>query len=126
VYHLGDFRFSCQGPNAHELIGKLNGNHVFIQGNHDKRNGVNTPLKYAVIETCGQKVLLCHRPEDAVCLAFSTHFDLAFVGHVHEKWKFRHEQLDMVNVGVDQWDFYPVDAKQILKAYKKWVNEGRK
>jgi len=41
----------------------------------------------------------------------------AFCGHVHEKWKFiKTEQGLLVNVGVDQWDYYPVDAKQIFKA----------
>jgi len=123
VFHLGDFKVSSRGPNYCELLKQLNGNHVFIQGNHDKRNGVNTPLKYCLIETYGQRTLLIHRPEDAVAYMQVTktigghQIDLALVGHVHEKWKFRE---GMVNVGVDQWDFYPVDAKQILKAYKKW------
>ena len=50
------------------------------------------------------------------------HFNHVFVGHVHEKWKFmKCEHGDMVNVGVDQWDFYPIDPKQIFKAYKTWT-----
>lgn len=120
VFHLGDFRFS-PGPNYHDLLRKLNGNHVFLQGNHDRRNGVNTPLKYALIETHGRPVLLTHRPEDAENIMKHTEISLAFCGHVHEKWKFRDTDAgEIINVGVDQWDYYPVDAKQILKALKKW------
>ena len=126
VFHLGDFRMSNQGPNVHELMGMLNGNHVFIAGNHDKRNGLNTPLKYAIIQSYGKTILLCHDPADAVILSFKTYFDFRFVGHVHEKWKFNdQEQGPMVNVGVDQWDFCPVDAKQILKGYKQWMRTKR-
>ena len=102
-------------------MGMLNGNHVFIRGNHDKNNGLNTPLKYCIIETYGKRILLIHKPEEAEIILAGGGIDMVFVGHVHEKWKFQH---NMVNVGVDVWDFYPVDAKQILKAYKQW-EKGR-
>lgn len=124
-YHLGDFKISNDGPNTHELIRMLNGNHVFVAGNHDRRNGLNTPLRYCVIETFGKKVLLIHKPEDAQKLVgenLNMGIDIAFVGHVHEKWRFqRGVWVDMINCGVDVWDYYPVDAKQIFKAYKKWL-----
>ncbi|MFX9969596.1 hypothetical protein ABTP69_19195, partial [Acinetobacter baumannii] len=32
-------------------------------------------------------------------------------GHVHDVWNTRDK---MINVGVDQWDYYPVSAAQIL------------
>ena len=121
VFHLGDFKFTSNGPNVHELMQSLNGNHVFVAGNHDKHNGLNTPLKHCVIQSYGKTILLVHRPEDAEVIMAGGGIDMAFVGHVHDKWKFsENEHPAMVNVGVDQWDFYPVDAKQILKAYKKW------
>lgn len=136
VFHLGDFKVSAQGPNVHELMAQLNGNHVFIQGNHDKRNGLNTPLQYAVIQSYGLRILLCHDPmtADEIMSTDELHarYDLAFVAHVHEKWRFwRNTHVDQwrfrpgahgdkINVGVDQWDFYPVGAKQVLKAYKAW------
>ena len=117
VFHVGDFRMTSVGPNVHELMAMLNGNHVFIRGNHDRNNGLNTPLKYCIIETYGKRIVLVHKPEDAEIIMAGGGIDMAFVGHVHEKWKFR---PDMVNVGVDVWDFYPVDVRQILKAYKRW------
>lgn len=116
VFHLGDFRMSSQGPTSHELRKQLNGNHVFICGNHDKNNGTNSPLKYAIIETFRHRVLLIHNPEKAKEIMEWNQCDMCFCGHVHEKWKFRE---NIINIGVDQWDYYPIDAKQILKAYKK-------
>ena len=128
VYHLGDFKVSTDGPNTHELIAMLNGNHVFMAGNHDRRNGLNTPLKFCVIQTYRKKVLLIHKPEDAQKLCGENPnmgIDIALVGHIHEKWKFQKGIfVDMVNVGVDVWDYFPIDAKQIFKAYKKWKHDG--
>lgn len=120
VYHLGDFKFSSDGPNVYELIQQLNGRHVFIRGNHDKNNGLNSCLQYAVIQLYSQDVLLIHRPEDAMEIMFKTGIKMAFCGHVHEKWKMmKKDDTIFINVGVDQWDFYPIDSKQIFKAIKK-------
>jgi len=126
VYHLGDFRLSTDGPNVHELIGMLNGNHVFIAGNHDRKNGLNTPLQFAVIKAFGRQIVLAHRPEDCNFIMGLLGIDLGFCGHVHEKWKFKTvEHGDLINVGVDQWDYYPIDGRQIFKAYKNWLRDGK-
>jgi calcineurin-like phosphoesterase family protein len=117
VFIVGDFKFGSNGPNVHELCQQLNGNKIFIRGNHDKNNGLNTILEYAIIKTYGKVIVLAHKPEDALMHMESGGIDMAFVGHVHHNWKFK---KNMVNVGVDVWDFYPVDAKQILKAYRNW------
>ena len=122
VFHLGDFKLTTKGSNSHEITKQLNGKHIFIAGNHDKNNGCNSPIKYCVINSYGKTILLIHRPEDAATIISKGGIDLTFCGHVHEKWKFKKtEHGDMVNVGVDQWDFYPVDAKQILKAHSRWT-----
>jgi len=117
VFHLGDFKLTNKGLNKFEIVRQLNGHHVFIAGNHDKKNGCNTPVKYIVMELFKEPVLLIHKPEDATELMQKLGIKKAFVGHVHEKWKMlKAEQGLLVNVGVDQWDYYPVDAKQIFKA----------
>jgi calcineurin-like phosphoesterase family protein len=120
VYHLGDTKMTSVGPNMREILRGLNGYHVLLQGNHDKRNGVNTSLKHCVIETFGLTILLIHDPKEAEMIMAGGGIDLAFVGHVHKLWKFKE---NMINVGVDVWDYYPVDAKQILKAHKNWKKE---
>ena len=125
-YHLGDFKVSTDGPTTHELIGMLNGNHVFIRGNHDKNNGLNTPLRFACINSYGRNIVLAHKPDDADFLMGLLGIDLGFCGHIHQHWKFKRvEYGDLVNVGVDVWDYYPIDAKQIMKALKGWIREGR-
>ena len=119
VYHLGDLRMTNNGPNTHELLGKLNGRHVIIKGNHDKNNGTSTCLHYGIIELYNQQIVLAHRPEEAEILMAVMSVKLGFCGHIHEKWQFRETEYGLlVNVGVDVWDFYPIDAKQIFKAIK--------
>jgi len=125
VYHIGDFKVSTDGPSVHELTAMLNGNHVFINGNHDKRNGLNTPLKFCIIESYGRQIVLAHKPEDCNFIMGLLGINLGFCGHIHITWKFRKaEHGDLVNVGVDQWGYYPVDAKQLFKVYKNWLREG--
>ena len=126
VYHLGDLRMTNNGPNTYELLQQLNGRHVIIKGNHDKNNGTSTCLHYGIIELYGQRVVLAHRPDTAEILMAALSIKLGFCGHVHEKWKFRKSEHGLiVNVGVDQWDFYPVDGKQIFKAIKGRGKNGR-
>jgi calcineurin-like phosphoesterase family protein len=117
VFHIGDFKLGANGPCVEELISQLNGRHVFLWGNHDRNNGLNTPLKYCIIKTYGKTILLAHHPEEALMMMSPGGIDMAFTGHVHGNWKFKE---NIVNVGIDVWDFYPVDAKQILKAYRNW------
>jgi len=121
VFHLGDFKLTTNRPCSHKLKKMLNGNHVFLQGNHDKNNGNNSPIRHIVIEAYSSKVILTHKPEDAIELMKTLNINLAFVGHVHTDWKFLSTEYgNLINVGVDQWNYYPVDVKQIFKAYKKW------
>lgn len=37
-------------------------------------------------------------------------------GHVHEKWKVKGQNI---NIGVDQWDFKPVSAHEVLRIIQK-------
>lgn len=122
VFHLGDFKVTNQGDNAHDLEKKLIGKHIFIAGNHDRNNGCNSPIKHCVINTYGKTILLIHRPEDAEIILAGGGVDLAFVGHIHEKWIVKN---NMINVGVDAWDYYPVNAKQVLKYFYKNSGYGR-
>lgn len=43
------------------------------------------------------------------------------VGHVHEAWKVHGR---VINVGVDQWDYAPVSADQLLKIMQEGVTNG--
>lgn len=121
VYILGDFKLGANGPNTWEIRKQLNGNLVFIRGNHDKNNGLNTCLEYAFVRSFSLVFLLIHDP--AKVIDIQDYFDFALVGHVHEKWKFKENERGdkMINVGVDVWDYCPVHLKQVLSAYKKFL-----
>ena len=49
-------------------------------------------------------------------------YELNFVGHVHEKWKFKNfgKKSFMINVGVDVWKFRPVSFDEIMKDFRRW------
>ena len=116
VFVLGDFMFRSIEPTFNYLCGLLNGEIILIRGNHDRNNGVKTPIDEMVITLFKKKILLVHnyylyrdRFKD---------YDLVFCGHIHDKWKFYDDNV--INVGVDVWGYYPVHIRQILKAYHKY------
>lgn len=75
VYVLGDF---CFGGKAflEEVLSQLNGNIVFIKGNHDKNSLTN--IQSMIIRWQGTTIEMVHRPEDATFTA-----DITCHGHLH-------------------------------------------
>ncbi len=110
VLFLGDFCFKGKsGPQTY--LEKLNGNFVFIRGNHDNNNSLNAIIENVVINHGGQEIFLTHRPVD-----FDPAYKLNLVGHVHEKWKKKVEgKTTLINVGADVWNFMPINIQEILK-----------
>lgn len=44
--------------------------------------------------------------------------DFVICGHVHDKWKHKFiEDIPVINVGVDVWDFTPIDVTELLHYY---------
>jgi len=132
VYFLGDFCFkNFKGGKTKEGIQKdfkywmsqLNGNIIFLKGNHDNRNSLNTKLTYGIIKIGKENIFLCHNPEE-----YNKNYKINLVGHVHEKWKIKIiEKNILVNVGVDQWDFKPIKWKEINELIEsKKTNETKK
>lgn len=126
VYCLGDFCFkSCaEAPEGHPFEfyrNQLNGEIVFIKGNHDKSNGFRPILQNGVIEYGGERIFMVHKPEHA-----NLNYKINLVGHVHDAWKIKKvENTLLVNVGVDQWNFEPITIHQILKSIAKWKRENK-
>lgn len=116
VFHIGDF--SLRGPENkfwfRKALEKLNGNHHLILGNHDQLNpfmyiecgfiSVHTSLKF-------EEFILVHDPS-ASCIDRTTVF---LCGHIHDLFK---TQKNVVNVGVDVWDYKPVSIDDIRKITK--------
>ena len=138
VYHVGDFCFknSAGGKKGEGMIhksafysSKLNGNIVYIKGNHDRNNGVKTIIERIIIKYGPHYICLVHNPDD-----YDANFGINFVGHIHNKWKFKRvfnpvvedKYTDLINVGVDVWNFYPVTFEEIYSEYKKWSHQTSK
>jgi len=131
VFFLGDFCFK-NGPNgkkgegisikADDWIARLNGRIVFIKGNHDNNNGLKTIITEAVIEIGGYDINLVHNPAH-----LDVGFKFNFCGHVHGKWKFQTTKKNvLVNVGVDVWNFRPINYQEIMEEFTKWQKEFTK
>lgn len=131
VYFLGDLGFFASKNRAFrgegepfdpkEIINTMNGHFIFIKGNHDKSsNKLNIKTKEIILRHGGLNIQLLHDPTYAKIEA-----DLILCGHVHSKWTFKElrylgKQKLIINVGVDNWDFYPVSWNEVYKKYKKW------
>lgn len=124
VYHVGDFCFRehKDTPKAEHWIKQLNGRIIFINGNHDEggRNTLKTDIHSVIIKKGKRYFYLVHDPKDA------ENFDINIVGHVHKEWKFKTEKwsigqnIDLINVGTDMWNYAPVSYDQMMKEYNKW------
>jgi calcineurin-like phosphoesterase family protein len=118
VIFLGDFAFTngCEHDgnrfNAKYWRDQLNGIIVYLTGNHDKKNSMNTHIKSLVVEYKNYSFFCTHRPID-----YNKEYPINLVGHIHEKWLYRYEEDGtlLINVGVDQWNFTPVSLHSILK-----------
>jgi len=107
VFHIGDFVSSYEKVNIENIINRLNGQIIFIKGNHDR--GPLFKIQDAMFILGQQQLHLVHIPEEAQA-------DYNLVGHVHEKWKTKKVGDHFcINVGVDQWNFTPVSIKQISR-----------
>ena len=138
VFCLGDFCFrNTPGGKigegvkvkSEDWMKKMNGNFTFIQGNHDRNNSLSTPIVSCVIEMGRNQIYLCHNPEH-----IDKNYDLCFVGHVHNNWKFKkirysatNRIIKIVNVGLDVWGFSPCSYNEIMSGLKRWekTKEGK-
>jgi calcineurin-like phosphoesterase family protein len=113
VYHLGDF---AMGPKAN-LAGyrqRLNGRIRLVLGNHDRsymamrEAGFDEVLKWSMPTLDGHPLFLRHIPRP-----WPLEAGIHLCGHVHERWR---RQGNVINVGVDQWDFEPKTLQELLAA----------
>jgi calcineurin-like phosphoesterase family protein len=114
VYFLGDIFFHKNKPKIESTLRNLPGTKILILGNHDKLD----PFEYQELGfyqvATWLKVdnyTLVHDPAIAGCLT-----DQLFVcGHIHNLFKI---QKNVINVGVDVWDFRPVSIDMICGIFK--------
>jgi len=130
---VGDFAFASIEEQK-VFLSKLNGRKkILYLGNHDRSKNVMLDIGFDEVHTepidweYGDfKFRISHypfgpedhdnvnprymsrRPSTAGC-------DWLICGHVHEKWKI---MRNMINVGVDLWDFYPISIDTIIQTIK--------
>ncbi|WP_116654918.1 metallophosphoesterase family protein [Pelagibacterium sediminicola] len=112
VYHLGDFAYRSDKDAARKRFNRLHGTKHLIVGNHDgpwvREMGWETVEKMADISVGGQRIILCHyglRVWNSM-----RHGALMLYGHSHSRLPGNSQSCD---VGVDDWQFMPVDLPQI-------------
>ena len=122
VYHLGDFamlkkdEISKIGP----ILQKLNGIHHLILGNHDEGKPFTyIRMGFASVHTSlnVNEFFLVHDP--AVAVIFNGMNQKILCGHVHQLTKWVND--DILNVGVDVWNYKPLSIEFIRK---QWGTRG--
>lgn len=102
VYHLGDFTFSREVDKIVDVIKQLNGEKVFILGNHDPdffSKLYHEVHQYKEIRIDRNKVILFHYP----ILSFhgQHHGNWHLHGHCHGSLKKENTRGKMLDVGLD-------------------------
>lgn len=99
VYFLGDFSFGK--PSL--WIKKLNGNIIFIRGNHD-----NFGYNHAEIEHDGYRFFLTHNPRWAEYDGWIIH------GHVHDTRPLVDREKKRINVSCEMTNYRPISIEDII------------
>ena len=133
LFYLGDFALDIRYVDS--VLPRLSGKKHLILGNHDLafkkykyvsrylQAGFQTISRKIEWEIEGKLITMNHFPfkgegdnkdyiERFTDYRLSKHNGLHLVmGHVHDSYKIKD---NMVNVGVDVWDYYPVSLEEIL------------
>jgi calcineurin-like phosphoesterase family protein len=116
VWHLGDFAIRQSEARVAEWLDRLNGVKHLITGNNDPVPTTGQPAwaslaPYAEITVGGVLLVLCHYPFRSWNGMAKGSLNLH--GHCHGRLKPQPRQFD---VGVDVWDFRPVDLAGIVES----------
>lgn len=124
VYHIGDFTLLDRGEERkiQKLFNQLNGQHHLILGNHDKlkpftyQNFIGFKSVHTWLKV--EEFILTHCPKDV-----NTHSDetIFLTGHTHNNYSDLKRDGNIINVGVDVWNFYPASIKQVRSLFKKEI-----
>ena len=119
VIFLGDFCFGNPEP----FLEKLNGDIVFLQGNHERGNrSVKTNITHLVLEIGNKEFYCTHKPEE-----YSSSYSINLVAHVHSNWQIKRIYNSyLINCGVDVWDYSPTSLEQILERLEIYKYNDKK
>lgn len=107
--HLGDFALTKEREKVYELSSKLNGNHIFLRGSHDKWMD-KTYHEIWEKKIDNYYITCCHY---ALRTWPRSHYNSwSLYGHSHGRLPSIGKQYD---IGVDNNNFYPISFEQIKK-----------
>ncbi len=117
LWIIGDFAFGAPARSESYCRGvfeQLPGRKHLIVGNHDFKPTRSLPWasvrEIAELRDGGKALVLCHYP--MLTWNRARNGALQLFGHVHNNWQ---GTRNSVNVGVDVWDFNPVQLPEILE-----------
>lgn len=121
VYHLGDVQVGTR-RDIPGLFSRLNGSVFLIKGNHDHKKSltdilwINGPLRTYCKDS--PSFWMSHYPPDSTNNKYRRKGDILLAGHVHSKEPLQNNDgYTWIDVGVDAWDFFPVNYIQIVKLW---------
>jgi calcineurin-like phosphoesterase family protein len=123
VWHLGDFALGPPPERVQEILDALNGTKHLIIGNNDgpwtlSARGWTSIQHYAEMTVDGTHLVMCHYPFRTWNRMGRGVVDLH--GHSHGKLNAIPRQFD---VGVDVFDFHPVDLATVLSSRRRKAAE---
>ena len=116
VIHAGDFAL-CSREEAQEIIKRLNGQHVFLNGDHDRWMGKKRQWDVRYYRIDDESIIVCH-----YCMRtwFKSHYNsLHLYAHSHGGLPSIGKSHD---IGVDNNSFFPVSFKQMREIMKNKPN----
>ena len=116
VYFLGDFGF---GKESLSILHSLNGDIMFIHGNHDSAIENHVPMyEEAMITYDGIQFMLIHNP-DRIPKRYK---GWVIAGHHHNNYPndlpFFNPETKIINVSVEMINYAPVDMRDIVNLVK--------
>lgn len=114
VYFLGDMAFGKGSRKMDYWLNKLNGEVIFIKGNHDKSKEIKL-FNDLILKYEGYKFLLIHNPQNVS----EQWKGWVIHGHGHnndlKNYPFINGKKKTINVGVEVIDYKPLDIKKLFK-----------
>jgi calcineurin-like phosphoesterase family protein len=128
VYYLGDFGF-VREDRLVSILGRLNGNKLFIRGNHDKNIRGHKVMKhigwikdyYETHTPDKTKIVMCHYP----MMSWNGGYRGSWMLHGHSHGNMGPQTKRILDVGVDtRDDFAPYSYEEIAKIISKRDKRG--
>lgn len=123
VIHGGDFALGHLIVQQ-DLLKRLNGRKILIQGNHDRsikkmlEVGFQRVYKYMSLKTKYGKLLIAHNPTFFLNENNEYH-DIFLYGHIHDKELQTHlpENMKSINISVEKINYTPRSLKELIEKF---------